>query len=465
MLNALWLGLVVLSVLLGGFTGRLDAVTNGAFTAARDSVMTIALPLAGLMALWLGFLRLAELSGLVGLLARALHPALRLLFPEVPAGHPAMGAMLLNMAANMLGLGNAATPLGLRAMRHLERLNPHPGTATNAMCTFLAINTSSIQLIPATAVAILAAQGSKHSTVIVGTAFLATCVSTLAGVTSVKLLQRLRIFQPPAPATPSDTSSPSLPSAPASPENDSTSIPPRDLSPRGRLLLCLLGGCALFVAASMLWPLQTQAAFTALNSHFPLLAGLRPPPLPEALRDQTGIAALLNTVSILAVPFLLAFFALYAALRGVKVYEEFVTGAREGWEVAIRIIPSLVAILVGVKMFREAGGIQILATVLAPVLDPLGVPTDLLPMILVRPLSGGATTGLFTELVTQFGPDSLMARTAATIFGSTETTFYVLAVYFGSVGIQRGRHALAAGLIADGAGVIASIIICRWMFA
>jgi len=149
----------------------------------------------------------------------------------------------------------------------------------------------------------------------------------------------------------------------------------------------------------------------------------------------------------------------------VKVYEEFVNGAKEGWQVALRIIPYLTAILVGVRMFREAGAVELVAQVLAPVLQPLGVSADLLPLILVRPLSGGATTGLFTELVTRFGPDSLIARTAATIFGSTETTFYVLAVYFGAVGIRKGRHALATGLIADATGAIASIAICRWMFA
>ncbi|MEI6712415.1 MAG: nucleoside recognition domain-containing protein [Verrucomicrobiota bacterium] len=467
MLNVLWLGLILASVLLGGFTGKLDAVTNGAFAAARDSVVSIALPLAGLMALWLGFLRLAELSGLVALLANALHPLLRRLFPDVPSGHPAMGAMLLNMAANALGLGNAATPLGLRAMRHLESLNPNPGTATNAMCTFLAINTSSIQLIPTTAVAILAAQGSKQSTVIVGTAFIATCISTLAGVSSVKLLERLKVFRLPATAPLSSQDNPPSPTPPPPTESTppSSFTPPNELSARGRLLLLGLASCALFLAASMLFPASLEALLNALKSAVPSLSGLHLPPVPESVQSQTGISRVLNSISILSVPFLLAFFALYAALRGIKVYEEFLTGAKEGWEVAIRIIPPLVAILVGVKMFREAGGIQILANLLSPILDPLGVPTELLPMILVRPLSGGATTGLFTELVTQFGPDSLLARTAATIFGSTETTFYVLAVYFGSVSIQRGRHALAAGLIADVAGAAASIAICRWMFA
>lgn len=464
MLNPIWLALVLLSIFVGGFSGRLEAVTHGAFAAAKDSVLTIALPLAGLMALWLGFLRLAELSGLVHLLAQALHPLLRRLFPDVPAGHPALGSMVLNMAANMLGLGNAATPMGLRAMRDLETLNPHPGTATNAMCTFLAINTSSIQLIPSTAVAILASQGSRQATAIVGTAFLATCISTLVGIVSVKLLERLRAFRPPDLAT-----SPTLPSEthPASgqPSAEAALQRPPLLSSKGRLVLYGVALASLLLAALMLTPSLCEPFLTPLRNaalirpEFPSLL------LPASLQEQSGVPRILGVLSLLAVPLALAFFATYAAVRGVKVYEEFIHGAREGWEVAQRILPSLVAILVAVRMFREAGGINILSSLLAPILSPLGVSPELLPLILVRPLSGGATTGLFTELVTQFGPDSLLARTAATIFGSTETTFYVLAVYFGAVGIQRGRHALAAGLLADGAGAAASIAICRWMFA
>ena len=198
MLNYIWLTLVLMAVLLGGFTGHLQEVTTAAFDACKNAVMTIALPLAGVMALWLGLMKIAEKSGLVNLLAKALRPLLSRLFPDVPANHPAMGSMVMNMAANMLGLSNAATPLGLRAMQDLEKLNPRPGTATNAMCTFLAINTSSIQLIPATTVALLAAAGSKNPTAIIGTAFFATCCSTLAGILAVKSLERLPIYALPA---------------------------------------------------------------------------------------------------------------------------------------------------------------------------------------------------------------------------------------------------------------------------
>src|SRR5580765_1185258 len=194
MLNYIWLGLIVLAVIIGGCTDNLKAVADKSFEMAEFAVMKTALPLVGIMALWLGMMRLAERAGLVALLARALRPPLRLLFPEVPAEHPAMGSMVLNIAASMFGLGNAATPLGLRAMKDLETLNPHPGTATNAMCTFLAINTSSVQLIPATAIAILAANRSSNPTAIVGTSIICTACAAVAGVTMAKFLSRLPMF-------------------------------------------------------------------------------------------------------------------------------------------------------------------------------------------------------------------------------------------------------------------------------
>jgi spore maturation protein SpmA len=467
MLNGLWLGLILISILLGGFTGRLEAVTQGAFSAAKDAITVVALPLAGLMGLWLGLLRLAELSGLVESLARKLHPLMRVLFPEVPVGHPAMGAMVLNMAANMLGLGNAATPLGLRAMRCLETLNPHPGVATNAMCTFLAINTSSIQLVPATAIAILAAQGSKQPTAILATALLASATAATVGILAVKFLQRLPTFRiRPEDFTHAPVAQPTSVAGTSETEpQEVLTSPPKPLTSPSFALLALYCGLFLLLAALLLFPAWFSHAFDILHRWSAFFSNFAPPPLPEAIQNQVGLPKFLGVLSLLAVPFLIGFFVLYAAVRGVKVYEEFVNGAKEGWQVALRIIPYLTAILVGIRMFREAGAVELVAQVLAPVLQPLGVSADLLPLILVRPLSGGATTGLFTELVTRFGPDSLIARTAATIFGSTETTFYVLAVYFGAVGIRKGRHALATGLIADATGAIASIAICRWMFA
>jgi spore maturation protein SpmA len=448
MLNYIWLGLVVLAVIIGGYhniigasSGTLKEMTDAAFAMAETAVMKIALPLVGVMALWLGVMRLAEKAGLIQVLARFIRPVMKWLFPDVPAEHPAMGSMLMNMAANFLGLNNAATPLGLRAMKDLETLNPRPGTATNAMCTFLAINTSSIQLIPVTAIAILAVSGAMQPYAIIGTAIIATTFSTIAGITAVKLLEKFPGYR----LTPVEIKK--IETKPLSESSGLVSEPPlARINSFGITLLVLF---FLFFAL-----LLVAISFPERFNH----------PASAELQKQNSAVRLLNTVSLLAVPFLISFFALYAALKRVKVYEQFVEGAKEGFQVAVTIIPYLVAILVAIGMFRGAGGIELLTRVLKPALDLVHFPTELLPMSLVRPLSGSGSLGIFSELVRQFGPDSLIARTAGTIYGSTETTFYVIAVYFGSVGIRRTRHAVPAGLIADLVGIIASVIICRMMF-
>jgi spore maturation protein SpmB len=355
--------------------------------------------------------------------------------------------MLMNMAANMLGLGNAATPLGLRAMRDLETLNPRPGVATNAMCTFLAINTSSVQLIPATAIAILAASGSTRPTAIVGTALLATLCAATVAIVSVKFFERLSIFQPRRQPTPVADDSPyrSAPAPAAKIAFDDASLaqPPATPAAWGLIALVLLG-----VFFMMLF----------LRMAAPTLFGLSM--APEAAAQNIFVRSV-NALSILAIPFLLSFFPLYAAARGVKVYEEFVEGAKEGFGVILKIIPFLVTMLVAIGMFKGAGGIDLLSRALSPILTPLHFPTDLLPLALMRPLSGSATLALLTDIVHRLGPDNIVSLTAATIYGSTETTFYVAAVYFGAVGIKQTRHAIPAGLLADLTGVIASVIICR----
>jgi spore maturation protein SpmA len=437
MLNYIWLGLVLLAVVLGGLNHRLPQITDAAFDAARTAVMTIALPLIGLTALWLGVMRLAERAGMIQALARALRPALRWLFPDVPPQHPAMGSMLMNIAANMIGLTNAATPLGLRAMNDLEKLNRHPGTATNAMCTFLAINTSSVQLLPMTAIGILAAAGSQQPTAIVGTALLATLCSTAAGIAAVKSLQNLRWFRLPETTTPAAEAASPADARPA--PDEAAAAPALPARWAGPIFAVFLG-----FFAWLFWKTLAGASPDAASGH--------------------AFVRVMNAVSVLAIPFFLAFFPLYAALRRVPVYEEFVEGAKEGFHVAVRIIPFLVAMLVAVGMFRAAGGIDLLARGLGPLLAAAGFPVDLLPMTLMRPLSGGATIGLFTELVNTHGPDSLVSRMGATVLGSTETTLYVVAVYFGAVGVRRARHAVAAGLLADLAGVIASVAVCWAVF-
>lgn len=451
MLNYIWLGLVLLAVVIGGCTDHLKEVADKSFEMAEFAVMKISLPLVGIMALWLGIMRLAERSGLVALLARALRPLMVWLFPDVPADHPAMGSMLLNMAASILGLGNAATPLGLRAMKDLESLNPRPGTATDAMCTYLAINTSSIQLIPATAIAVLAANHSTNPTAIVGTSIMATTCAAVAAVTTAKLLKHLPIFALPPADPPKKTIADPVVTTPANPGTEKAPIkeavgikplPWWGIPVMGTFLLFFVG---LFVRLA-----------------FPAVFGL---PLSPEATGQTVFVRIVDAVSKLSIPFLLSAFPLYAMLRHVKVYEEFVDGAKEGFDVGIRIIPYLVAILVAIGMFRAAGGIDLISQALKPLMVAVHFPPELLPMVLMRPLSGSGTLGMFAELVKQCGPDSLITRTGGTIYGSTETTFYVLAVYFGSVGIKRTRYALLAGLTADFVGVVASVIICRIVFS
>ena len=444
MLNYIWLALVLLAVAIGGWTNHLKEVTDGAFDGAKTAV-TIALGLIGIMALWLGVMRLAERAGLVQRIARGLRPIMRRLFPDVPPEHPAMGAMLMNMAANMLGLGNAATPLGLRAMRDLEALNPHPGVATNAMCTFLAINTSSVQLIPATAIAILAASGSTRPTAIVGTALLATLCAASVAIISVKLFEKLPIFQPRVDRSGKEHQSTAAPSPnkSAAEEPELPAPPLARMSWWGSISLVLLG---VFFAV----------LFVRIVA--PGLFGLE---MPSDAVAQNGFVRAVNALSLLAIPFLLSFFPLYAAARGVKVYDEFVEGAKEAFSVILRIIPFLVTMLVAISMFKGAGGIDLLKTALTPVLEPLQFPPDLVPLALMRPLSGSGTLALLTDIVHRLGPDNIVSLMAATIYGSTETTFYVAAVYFGSVGVKQTRHAIPAGLLADLTGVIASVIVCR----
>ena len=455
MLNYVWLGLIVCAVLIGGYEGRLKEVADKSLEWANTSVVGIAFALIGVMALWLGIMRLAERAGLVALLARALRPLMRRIFPDVPPDHPAMGSMLMNIAANMLGLGNAATPLGLRAMRDLESLNKIPGTATNAMCTFLAINTSGIQLIPVTAIAILAASKSTNPTAIVGTSIICTACAAVSGVLMAKFLEKLPMFRlgssgnlrEPAP-TQKDESAKSV--------ENKTAAAEKIVVKEAATLQPMNGWGGVVFAGFLLFFI-----FLLLRLIFPELFGL-------AVSDETAKENLfirsVKAVSLLSIPFLLSAIPLFAILRRVKVYEEFVDGAKEGFDVAIRIIPYLVAMLVAIGMFRAAGGIDLLSRALSPALNVIGFPTDLLPMVLVRPLSGSGSLGFFTELVKQFGPDSLIARTAGTIYGSTETTFYVLAVYFGSVAIRRTRHALLAGLTADFVSVVVAVILCRVVF-
>lgn len=402
--------------------GGADSMASLSTAMIEDAggAVTLALGLVGVMALFLGVMKVAEAGGLLRVMARLLRPSLQRLFPTVPPEHPAMGAMILNIAANVLGLGNAATPFGIRAMQHLERLNPVKGCASNAMVLFLVINTSSVTLLPTSVIALRAAAGSADPAGILPTTLFATIVSTAIGITLAKTLQRWwPISEADAPAAPGPQAEEATDTAGT---DDAADAAAGHGYPAWASALALLG-VVLLVPATIAWG-DVVAAW--------IIPGL--------------------VVGLLA----------FGALRGVRVYEAFVEGARDGFTVAVRIIPYLLAILVAVGMFRASGALDLLIRPLGALTAPLGLPVEAVLMGLLRALSG---SGAFAYLATvlndpAIGPDSYTGYLVSTIQGSTETTFYVLAVYFGAVGVRRMRHAVVVGLLADVAGVAASAFIC-----
>jgi spore maturation protein SpmB len=365
------------------------------------------------------------------------------------------------MSANMLGLGNAATPLGLKAMQELDSLNTEKGTATNAMCTFLAINTSSVTIIPATAVGLLAAQGIADPYAIVSTALGATICSTIVAIIAVKFFERLPMFRMKAGTQSEDSEN-----GQDGVVQEEAEAPIRPIRPW--MIVASLGAVVLFIGIGLLeampeWRIGLQENLglrevaLALDAEKPTLDEIEP-------TEKSGMAKAFSAVSVTSIPFVLFFFILFAAIRGVKVYEEFVEGAKEGWGVAVRIMPFLVAMLVALAIFRNSGCLYLLQEWLRPVLSLVGFPVELVPMALMRPLSGSGSQAVLVEILANDGIGETVKYAAATMFGSTETTFYVLAVYFGSVAVRRTRHALLAGLCADAAGVIAAVAICRMVF-
>ena len=396
---------------------KMKNITNTAIDYAKLSV-DIALGLIGIMALWLGIMKIAEAAGLIGIIANWMKPITKRLFPDVPSDHPAMGSMIMNISANMLGLGNAATPFGLKAMEELDELNPEKGTATNAMVTFLAINTAGLTLIPTTAIAVRAAAGSSDPAIIIGTSIFGASCATITGIIAAKVLEKF----------PFKKGSLSLLI-----EKHKKGI----LIFAGLLVLALL-----FIFTGL--GKSVGSALKFLN--------------PESFK------AVIELISTLAIPLLIFIFVGYGVFKKVKVYEQFVEGAKEGFSIAIRIIPYLVAILVAIGIFRAGGGMEWLKTIMKPVTDFIGMPPEALPMALMRPLSGSGSLGIMTDIISVHGPDSFIGILVSTFFGSTETTFYVLAVYFGAVNIRNTRHAVPAGLIADIAGILGAVFIVRLLF-
>lgn len=469
MLNHIWAILILSGLAVAGWFGRLTGsgdVTSAALSITKTAVMDIALPLAGMMMFWLGIMRLMEKAGLLELAARALSPLMRRLFPEVPPGHPAMSAMILNLAANMLGLGNSATPLGLKAMTHLQELNPHKQSASNAMVTFLAMNTAAFTLLPSSVINYLTAAGVKDAHQVILPTILATACTTLTAILVARALQGLPIFRPqPDTSETPHTSADPAPAATASTGGKKT-----------RLLVLTLA--AIFTGGVLLELAPEQTRHTLLERtgiakilHPPQPAKASPASTASPTAESPPTAEpppawrrLMTSASGAAIPLLLVITLGVALTRGVKVYEEFVEGAKEGFGMATRIMPFLVAMLVALAIFRSSGALLILETLLSPVLALIGFPVELLPMALMRPLSGSGSVGVLNEILTRPEASETLKFTAGIMFGSTETTFYVLAVYFGSVGVQRIRHAIIAGLTADAVGLLISVLIGRLMF-
>jgi spore maturation protein SpmA len=433
-----------------------------------------ALVLAGqlfaIMTLWLGLVRLADKAGLVHRLGLALKPVLVWLFPEVPPDHPAMGSIIMNMAANILGLNNAATPLGLRAMNELNELNRRPGVATNAMCMLLAINTSSITLLPISIIGILAFSHGKDPTIIIGTSLAATTFAHIAAIGTAKLLERSRFYRlPPLPEGEAAVPLPGRISDDSVTAREGAEVAEKAVQsdatlpwvPGARWVLAAMAGIFLGTLLGNAYPALINyfsGAFHWFSNEIVL-----PAAAPEN-NTQFFFVRPLKAVSVIMVPWLILFFPAYAALRRLPVYEEFVEGGREAFHVILRVLPYIVGMLVAVYMFQAAGGMELLKYVLSPVTSRLGFPAELIPLAVLRPFSGTASLALFQNLVNHFGPDAPLTLTAATMYGCSETTFYVIAVYFGSVGIRKTRHAIPAGLVADFVGPVASVIICRAVF-
>ena len=408
MLNTLWLGFFLTAAvaalaqwLVGGNAEIFSSMVQALFQMAKLSVEVMVL-LFGTLTLWLGFLRIAEKAGIVDALARWLAPLFAKLMPEVPRGHPSLGLITMNFAANALGLDNAATPMGLKAMKALQELNPEPDTATNAQILFLVLNASSLTLLPVTVFMYRMQQGAPDPTLVFLPILLATSASTLVGLLSVAVVQRLPLWSP--------------------------------------VVLAYLLPVALVLSGFM-------ALLTTLSA--------------AALAQ---LSSLLGNLTLFA---LIVLFVGIGAWRKVPVYEAFIEGAREGFDVAKGLLPYLVAMLCAVGVFRASGALGYVLDGIRWCVQVLGADTrfvDALPTALVKPFSGSAARAMLIETMQTQGVDSFAALAAATIQGSTETTFYVLAVYFGAVGIQRARHAMGCALLAELAGVVAAVVVCYRFF-
>ncbi|MBQ8521336.1 MAG: spore maturation protein [Bacteroides sp.] len=407
-LNYIWITFFLIAFVIATFrlvflgdTQVFPEIINSTFSSSKTA-FEISLGLTGVLSLWLGIMKIGEKGGVISLFSRVLSPVFCKLFPDIPKGHPVTGSIFMNLAANMLGLDNAATPLGLKAMEGLQELNPKKDTASNPMIMFLVLNTSGLTLIPISIMVYRAQMGAAQPTDVFVPILLATFFSTLAGLIAVAIYQRINLFN--------------------------------------RTLLLFLGGMS-FAVAGIIYFFQTLS------------------------RTQIDIY---STTSANVFLFLIIIGFILAGIRKkVNVYDAFVEGAKEGFSTAVRIIPYLVAILVAIGVFRASGAMDYLIGGIEKGVQLCGINSDFvggLPTAIMKPLSGSGARGLMVDAMTTYGPDSFVGRLACIFQGSTDTTFYILAVYFGSVGIARTRHAVPCGLIADVAGILSAIFICYLFF-
>jgi len=430
-INLIWLFMILLATVVAAYNGQMKQMLDASFESAKSSV-SLAIGLIGVMALWLGLMKVAEAGGLLLLIARAIRPIMVRLFPGVPAEHPAMSAMIMNMSANALGLGNAATPMGIKAMMELDRLNPNKGEATNAMCLFLAINTSSVTLLPLGVIGVRASAGAAEPASILIPTLVATICSTAIAIAASKAFVSFsgrETWVETLEANPEAIKQDSV-----TEDNGEESV--EELQPPG-----LIG------------------KWTAVLMILAFAGGLI---YRVTISDDTAALGK-EILSYWLVPAIMCGLLLFGYFRGVKVYEAATAGAKEGFQVAVKIIPFLVMILVAIGMFRASGAFDLMVSALRPITSIIGMPADALPMALMRPLSGSGAFGIMSEVVSR-APDSFSSFLVSSMQGSTETTFYVLAVYFGSIGVVRTRHAVAAALIADVTGIMAALAICHMMF-
>ena len=407
-LNYIWIAFFLIAFVIAtvrlvfmGDTEVFPAIMNSTFDTSKTA-FEISLGLTGVLSLWLGIMKIGEKGGVINVVARVLSPVFTRLFPDIPKGHPVTGSIFMNVAANMLGLDNAATPLGLKAMEQLQELNPKKDTATNPMIMFLVLNTSGLTLIPVSIMVYRAQMGAAQPTDIFVPILLATFFSTLAGIIFTSLYQRINLIN--------------------------------------RTMLLTLGGMSAVVAA-IIWGF--------------------------AQMDKAQMNVVSNSVANILLMLIIVMFILAGMRKKVNVYDAFIEGAKDGFTTAVRIIPYLVAILVGIGVFRASGAMDMLVDGIKWTVAALGGNTDFvgaLPTALMKPLSGSGARGMMVDAMSTYGADSFVGRLSCIFQGSTDTTFYILAVYFGSVGIRYTRHAVACGLLADLAGVIAAIAICYLFF-